>query len=208
MNTNKKERLAEIDGTITNTLTTCRRQMEEEMKILLIPYGRDGVELNYHSEGCYRPMCELHPNQFSVINSLRYYNDVLAMQIDDDSEWVDFSMPCDIHFLWNELVETLDYLYENEEEDFVMYFKEYEKVWSNYGSFNELLGCAKIGQNDTYLALDVDTYNNNEIACYIIYKGVLGVEFTYLHQQDKPFKVTKVSYNNRYIDYNSYKHLL
>lgn len=208
MKTNKRERLTEIDGIMTDALTTCRRQMEKEMKRLLAPYGKEGVELNYHSEGCYRPMCELRPNQFCVINSLRYYNDVLSMQIDDDSAWIEFSMPCDLHFLWNELVETLDYLYENEEEEFVMYFMEYKKIWEKYGSFNELLGCAKAHIDNTELVIDVDAYGNNDIACVITYKGRLSVEFFYLHKEDKPFKVEGVRFDSNYISYEDYKDLL
>jgi hypothetical protein len=182
--------------------------MEKEMKRLLAPYGEEGVELNYHSEGCFRPMCELRPNQFSVINSLRCYNDVLSMQIDDDSEWIEFSMPCDLHFLWNELVETLDYIYENEDEEFVMYFMEYKKIWENYGSFNELLGCAKAHIDNTELVIDVDAYSNNDIACLITYKGRLSIEFFYLHKEDKPFKVGGVRFDKNYISYEDYKDLL
>ena len=208
MNTQKKEKLADYDFQMVDLLTNAKIQLYNAMKELLEPYGEEGVELNCHSEGCYRPMCEIKPNQFSVINSLRYYNEVLSMQIDDNSEWVELSMPCDLHFLWNELVETLDYLYENEEEDFVMYFREFKKIWENYGSFNELLGCAKCGTNGMTLALDVDDYNFNDISCYVKYKNELGVEFTYLYKQEKPFEVTKVTFNDRHIPYESYKHLL
>lgn len=208
MNTMRKEKLADYDKQIAGLLIDADNQLQKAMKELLVPYGENGVELNYHSEGCYRPMCEINPNQFSVINRLRYHNNILQMQIDDDSEWINLTMVCDPHFLWNELVEALDYIYENEEEDFVFYFREFKEIWNEYGSFNELLGCAKCGTNSTTLALDVDDYNSNEIACFIRYKDNLGIEFTYLHKQDKPFEVTKVTFNDRHIPYESYKSLL
>ena len=208
MNTMKKERLADYDVQIVGLLTNAKVQLYNAMKELLAPYGKEGVELNYHSEGCYRPMCEIKPNQFSVINSLRCYNDVLSMQIDDDSAWIELSMPCDLHFLWNELVETLDYIYENEDEEFVMYFMEYKKIWENYSSFNELLGCAKAHIDNTELVIDVDAYNNNDIACLITYKGRLSVEFFYLHKENKPFKVGGVRFDGNYISYEDYKDLL
>lgn len=208
MNTMRREKLADYDKQIAGLLISAREKAEKTMIDLLTPYGKEGVELNYHCETCFRPMCEINPNQFSVINSLRYHDNMLQMQIDDDSEWIPLTMVCDLHFLWNELVETLDYIYENEDEDFVMYFKEFEKIWAEYGSFNELLGCAKNGINDMVLALDVDDYNNNDISCFVRYKGNLGVEFTYLHKQDKPFEVTKVTFNDRHIFYESYKNLL
>ena len=208
MNTMRREKLADYDKQISGLLINANSQLEKAMRELLEPYGKEGVALNPHSEGCYRPMCEVNPNQFGVINSLRYYDTMLQMQIDDDSEWIPLTMVCDIHFLWNELVEALDYIYENEEEDFVMYFAEYKKVWENYGSFNELLGCAKIGQNYTELVIDVDGYNYNEIACCITYKGRLSVEFTYLHKEDKPFKITQVRFDNKFVRSENYQHLL
>jgi hypothetical protein len=208
MNTTKKMKLADYDVQIVGLLTNAKVQLYNAMKELLAPYGEEGVELNYHCEGCYRPMCETKPNQFSVINNLRYYNDVLSMQIDDDSEWIELFMPCDLHFLWNELIDTLDYLYENEEEEFVMYFMEFKKIWENYGSFNELLGCAKAHIDNTELVIDVDAYNNNDIACVITYKGRLSIEFFYLHKEDKPFKVEGVRFDNNPISYEDYKDLL
>ena len=208
MDNMRRAKLADYDNQISAILVNSREKFENAMKELLAPFGKEGVELNYHCEGCYRPMCEIKPNQFSVINSLRYYNDTLSMQIDDDDKWIDYNMPCDIHFLWNELVEALDYIYENEEEEFAMYFAEYKKVWENYSTFNELLGCAKIGQNNTELVCDVDAYNYNDIACLITYKGRLSIEFFYLHKQEKPFKVEGVRFDGRYLSYDEYKHLL
>lgn len=208
MNTTRREKLADYDKQIAGLLIDANNQAIKAMIDLLKPYKENGVELNYHSEGCFRPMCEIDPNQFSVINSLRYHDNMLQMQIDSDNEWIPLSMVCDLHFLWNELVETLDFYYKNEEEDFVFYFREFKEIWNEYGSFNELLGCAKSGINDMVLALDVDDYNFNDISCYVKYKDNLGIEFTYLHKQDKPFEVTKVTFNDRHIPYESYKSLL
>ena len=39
-------------------------------------------------------------------------------------------------------------------------------------TFNEILGCAKIGIDGLSLVRDVDEFNNNEIACEVKFKGI------------------------------------
>lgn len=49
--------------------------------------------------------------------------------------------------------------------------KEFNKKFGER-TFNEILGCAKIGIDGLSLVRDVDEFNNNEIACEVKFKGI------------------------------------
>ena len=49
--------------------------------------------------------------------------------------------------------------------------KEFNKKFGER-TFNEILGCAKIGIDGLSLVRDVDEFNNNKIACEVNYKGI------------------------------------
>ena len=49
--------------------------------------------------------------------------------------------------------------------------KEFNKEFGER-TFNEILGCAKIGIDGLSLVRDVDEFNNNEIACEVKFKGI------------------------------------
>jgi hypothetical protein len=205
VNSKKLEKLIEVAEKVNISFTEAHFLFLASMKELLAPYGKKGVYLNEHIDEAYSPMCEITPKTFNEITALRYYNGNLQMQIADNAEWIDFSMACDTHFLWNELVEALEFLYDEENLEFEGEMFDFKKVWSEYGSFNELLGCARGHCHNTSLVLDVDEYNNNVIACCIAYGDRLEVEFTYVHMGEKPFEITKVKFDGKYVPYDKYK---
>ena len=56
-------------------------------------------------------------------------------------------------------------------------------------TFNEILGCAKIGIDGLSLVRDVDEFNNNKIACEVKYKGI-NFEVVYIGLNKNKISIT------------------
>jgi hypothetical protein len=61
------------------------------------------------------------------------------------------------------------------------------KRWAEYKTFNEILGCAKLGIDGLLLRKDVDEFNNNQIAFLTYYADERGnstlVEVNFIHNE-------------------------
>lgn len=61
------------------------------------------------------------------------------------------------------------------------------KKWAEYKTFNEILGCAKLGLDGLLLRKDVDEFNNNQIAFLTYYADESGnstlVEVNFIHNE-------------------------
>ena len=169
----------------------------EKLTELLKPFGMKGLDLNEGCEESYVVMAEIKPKTFKQVLNVRYNKTTngLEMLVEDETEYRILAF-VDYAFLWGEVIAAYFLEIQNIEDDFQWDYQEFEKIWIRYQSFNELLGSAKLGYDDMVLLNDVDDYNNNTIAIFVQYKDKLKVEFTYLMNENRPFKVTKVEYNN------------
>lgn len=147
------------------------------LEAMLKPYGDEGIALYDHEGLGYCSMAELKPRNFTPIERVRYWENLLEMYVDD--EWYELGFT-DYHFLLDEVEEEITRLIEDENEVIESEYAEfYKQVWEEIDTFNELLGCAKCGHKGMHLTKDVDEYNANVIACEVRYNEHLVVEFTY-----------------------------
>ena len=169
----------------------------EKLTELLKPFGMKGLDLNEGCEDSYVVMAEIKPKTFKQVLNVRYNinNAGLEMLVEDETEYRPLTF-VDYGFLWDEILSAYRQEIENIEDNFQWDYQEFKKIWTGYRSFNELLGCAKMGYDDMALLNDVDDYNDNTIAIFVQYKNKLKVEFTYLMNESHPFKVTRIEYDN------------
>ena len=64
------------------------RMVEECIKDLVRPFGKEGLELNNtHCSDEYQVISEITPNNFKRVEYIRCNNDNLEMQLEGETEW-------------------------------------------------------------------------------------------------------------------------
>jgi ribose/xylose/arabinose/galactoside ABC-type transport system permease subunit len=61
--------------------------VESCIEDILAPYGAEGVTLNTHCDDSYAVVSEITPNNFKVVESVRFVKDNLEMQFLGEKEW-------------------------------------------------------------------------------------------------------------------------
>ena len=193
----KKEDLDTLGRNVNKMFSDVENFSKNKIIELLKPFGMKGLDLNEGCEDSYVVMAEIKPKTFKQVLNVRYNinNAGLEMLVEDETEYRPLTF-VDYGFLWDEILSAYRQEIENIEDNFQWDYQEFKKIWTGYRSFNELLGCAKMGYDDMALLNDVDDYNDNTIAIFVQYKNKLKVEFTYLMNESHPFKVTRIEYDN------------
>ena len=92
---------------VRKNLANAHRLVENCIEELLSPYGEEGVTLNTHTDDSYAVISEICPNDFRIVESVRFYKGNLEMQFLGEKEW---RILCfvDIGFLLDEICYALD----------------------------------------------------------------------------------------------------
>jgi hypothetical protein len=81
--------------------------VESCIEDILAPYGAEGVTLNTHCDDSYAVVSEITPNNFKVVESVRFVKDNLEMQFLGEKEWRTLCF-VDMAFLLDEICYALD----------------------------------------------------------------------------------------------------
>lgn len=80
--------MKEYVNSVRQTINNAEKAVEECIKVLLVPFGDIGLDLNYHTSDCYSVVSEYRPNEFHIVEWVRVTNDGrLEMLLENDSEW-------------------------------------------------------------------------------------------------------------------------
>ena len=87
--------------------------IEERIKEELEAYGDEGIELNSHpEEDCFSVTEEIEPNEFKVITKVRVHYDELQVIVEGENEWSSIMGITDWVFFLDEVINTIDGIYE------------------------------------------------------------------------------------------------
>ena len=92
---------------VRQNLSNAYKLVEICIEELLAPYGENGVTLNTHCDDSYAVVSEIEPNNFKIVESVRFVKDYLEMQFLGETKW---RVLCfvDMGFLLDEICYALD----------------------------------------------------------------------------------------------------
>ena len=72
---------------VRKNMYNATKMVEDCIKVMVEPFGFDGLELNVHTEDCYSVVAEVEPNVFRYVVAVRVFADKLQMKLDGETEW-------------------------------------------------------------------------------------------------------------------------
>ena len=92
---------------VRQDLANAHRLVESCIEDILAPYGKDGVTLNTHCDDSYAVVSEITPNEFKIVENVRFCGEHIEMQFLGENEW---RVLCfvDMGFLLDEICFALD----------------------------------------------------------------------------------------------------
>jgi hypothetical protein len=97
-----KNRIRLVKKNLANAYELVESCIEE----ILAPYGAEGVTLDTRYDDSYVVLSEITPNNFKVVESVRFVKGYLEMRLSGEKDWVSLTF-VDMGFLLDELCFTL-----------------------------------------------------------------------------------------------------